>query len=173
MPWVEITTREPLTDDVRAKLARSVSDTMETVEFGHPTEKARRIDWTWFHVLPANMWAVGGQFDDTYVGGRKMAFARIIAPEGFMNSELKTRALSEVAKNIREAFAVGPDDDATGIWVICTEERELHWLVGRRATPLREIVDMTEGDVSQERRDEMQALFDGQAKMKDTFGIPR
>jgi phenylpyruvate tautomerase PptA (4-oxalocrotonate tautomerase family) len=173
MPWVEITTREPLADDVRANLARSISDTMETIEFGHPTEKARKIDWMWFHTLPANMWAVGGQFDDTYVRGRKLAFARIVAPEGFMNSELKARALSEVAKNIREALAVGPDDDATGIWVVCTEERERHWLVGNHTTPLLEIVDMMEGDVSQGRRDEMKALFDGQARLKDTFGIPK
>ena len=114
MPWVEITTREPLADDVRANLARSISDTMETIEFGHPTENARKVDWMWFHTLPANMWAVGGQFDDTYVRGRKLAFARIIAPEGFMNSELKAKALSEVAKNIRDALAVGPDDDPTG-----------------------------------------------------------
>lgn len=173
MPWVEITTREPLTDDVRASLARNISDTMETIEFGHPTEKARKMDWVWFHVLPANMWAIGGHLDDTYLGGRKMAFARIIAPEGFMNSELKARALSEVAKHIREALAVGPDDEANGIWVVCTEERELHWLVGHRTAPLLEIVDMMEGVVSQERRDEMQALFDGQAKLKDAFSIPR
>ena len=93
MPWVEVTTRELLADDVRANLARSISDTMETIEFGHPTENARKVDWIWFHTLPANMWAVGGQFDDTYARGRKLAFARIIAPEGFMNSELKARAL--------------------------------------------------------------------------------
>jgi hypothetical protein len=109
MPWVEITTREPLADDVRANLARSISDTMETIEFGHPTENARKVDWMWFHTLPANMWAVGGQFDDTYVRGRKLAFARI----------------------------------------------------------------MMEGDVSQGRGDEMEALFDGQARLKDTFGIPK
>jgi hypothetical protein len=173
MPWVEITTREPLTDDVRANLARSISDTMETIEFGHPTEKARQMDWVWFHVLAADMWAIGGRLDDTYLKGRKMAFARIIAPEGFMNAELKARSLSEVAKHIREALEVHPDDDATGIWVVCTEERELHWLIGNRMTPLREIVDMMDGDVPQERRDEMQALFDGQAKLKAAFGIPR
>jgi hypothetical protein len=173
MPWVEITTREPLSDEVRAKLARNISDTIETIEFGHPTEKARKMDWVWFHVLSANMWAIGGHLDDTYLAGRKMAFARIIAPEGFMNSELKAKALSEVAKHIREALAVGPDDEANGIWVVCTEERELHWHVGHRAAPLLEIVDMMDGEVSQVRRDEMQALFDGQAKLKEAFGIPQ
>jgi hypothetical protein len=70
-------------------------------------------------------------------------------------------------------LAVGSDDDASGIWVVCTEERERHWLVGDHTTPLLEIIDMMEGDVSQERRDEMQALFDGQARLKDTFGIPK
>lgn len=173
MPWVEVTTREPLADEIREGLARSISDTMETIEFGYPTEKARKMDWTWFHTLPATMWAVGGRFDDTYVARRKMAFARIIAPEGFMNAELKARALSEVAEHLREALAVGPDDDATGIWVVCTEERERHWLVGDHTTPLLEIVGMMDGEVSRERRDEMQALFDGQARLKDAFGIPK
>jgi hypothetical protein len=173
MPWVEITTREPLAEAARAKLARNISDTMETIEFGHPTEQARKMDWVWFHVMGATTWAIGGHLDDTYLRGRKMAFARIIAPEGFMNAELKARALSDVAAHIREALKVGPEDDASGIWVVCTEERELHWLVGRGTTPLREIVDMMEGEVSQARRDEMQALFDGQAKLKDAFGIPR
>src|SRR6202000_500761 len=147
--------------------------TMKTLDFAELRESARRVDWMWFHTLPADMWAVGGQFDDTYVGGRKLAFARIIAPEGFMNSELKARALSEVAENIREALTVGPHDDATGIWVVCTEERERHWLVGDHTTPLLEIVDMMEGNVSQRRRDEMKALFDGQARLKRQFGLPK
>jgi hypothetical protein len=56
---------------------------------------------------------------------------------------------------------------------VCTEERERHWLVGDHTTPLLEIVDMMEGDVSQGRRDDMEALFDGQARLKDTFGIPK
>lgn len=145
---------------------------MQTIEFGHPTEKARAVDWMWFHTLPANAWAVGGRFDDTYVRGRNMAFARIIAPEGFMNAELKAKALSEVARNIREALGIGLNDDATGVWVVCHEERERHWLVGNHTTPLLEIVNMMEGEVSQERRAEMQARFDGQAKLREAFDIP-
>ena len=57
-----------------------------------PTKSAKMIDWMWFHTMPADSWAVGGRFDDTYVKGRKMAFARIIAPQGLMNTELKSRA---------------------------------------------------------------------------------
>ena len=61
---------------------------MMTVEIGGPTESAKLIDWMWFHTMPADSWAVGSRFDETYVKGRKMALARIIAPQGLMNAEL-------------------------------------------------------------------------------------
>ena len=173
MPWVEVFTREPLPDHTRAKLAQSLSDTMETVEFGHPTESGRTIDWMWFHTLPANMWAVGGRFDDTYVKGRTMCFARIIAPEALMNTELKHRAINAVAKDLREALGVAPNDDATGIWVVCIEIKERQWLIGDHIAPVSELVDFLNGDVSQKRRNGMRATFEGQAKCKDAFGIPK
>jgi phenylpyruvate tautomerase PptA (4-oxalocrotonate tautomerase family) len=80
MPFVEVFTREKLSDESRAKLAEELSNTIMTVEVGGPTESAKMIDWMWFHTMPADSWAVGGRFDDTYVKGRKMALARIIAP---------------------------------------------------------------------------------------------
>ena len=85
MPFVEVFTREKLSDEVRAKLAEELSNTIMTVEVGGPTESAKMIDWMWFHTMPADSWAVGGRFDDTYVKGPKMALARIIAPKGLMN----------------------------------------------------------------------------------------
>ena len=80
MPFVEVFTREKLSDEIRAKLAEELSDTMMNVEIGGATESAKLIDWMWFHTMPADSWAVGGRFDNTYVKGRKMALARIIAP---------------------------------------------------------------------------------------------
>ena len=96
MPFVEVFTREKLSGEIRAKLAEELSNTIMTVEVGGPTESAKMIDWMWFHTMPADSWAVGGRFDDTYVKGRKMALARIIAPQGLMNTELKSRAVKEV-----------------------------------------------------------------------------
>ena len=102
MPFVEVFTREKLSDGVRAKLAEDLSSTVMTVEIGGPTESAKMIDWMWFHTMPADSWAaVGGRFDDTYVKGRKMALARIIAPPGLMNADLKSRAVKEVAESSR------------------------------------------------------------------------
>jgi hypothetical protein len=80
MPFVEVFTREELSDAVRAKLAETLLVTMINLELGHPTDHARAIGWVWFHTLPGTAWAVGGRFDDTYIKGRKMGLARIIAP---------------------------------------------------------------------------------------------
>jgi len=94
MPFVEVFTREELSDAVRAKLAETLLVTMMNIEIGHPTDHARAIGWVWFHTLPGTSWAVGGRFDDTYIKGRKMGLARITAPEGILNSELKSKALA-------------------------------------------------------------------------------
>jgi hypothetical protein len=101
-----------------------------------------------------------------------MCFARIIAPEALMNTELKHRAINAIAENLREALG-GPDDDATDIWVVCIEIKERQWLIGDHIAPVSELVDFLNGDVSQERRDEMRATFEGQAKCKGAFGIPK
>ena len=114
MPFVEVVTREELSDAVRAKLAESLLVTMMNIELGHPTDHAREIGWVWFHTLPGTSWAVGGRFDDTYIKGRKMGLAKIIAPEGILNSELKSKALAEVTKNLRDAMGAEDDDDGLG-----------------------------------------------------------
>ena len=44
MPFVEVFTREKLSDEVRAKLAEGLSNTVMTVEVGRPTESAKMID---------------------------------------------------------------------------------------------------------------------------------
>jgi hypothetical protein len=45
MPFVEVFTREELSDAVRAKLAETLLVTMMNLEIGHPTDHARAIGW--------------------------------------------------------------------------------------------------------------------------------
>jgi phenylpyruvate tautomerase PptA (4-oxalocrotonate tautomerase family) len=66
MSFVEVFTREKLSDEIRAKLAEELSNTMMTVEIGGPTESAKMIDWMWFHTMPADSWAVGGRFESIF-----------------------------------------------------------------------------------------------------------
>ena len=44
MPFVEVFTREELSDDIRRKLAEELSNTIMTVELGGPTESAKMIE---------------------------------------------------------------------------------------------------------------------------------
>lgn len=173
MPWVEVTTREPLAQDTKASLARALATTVTEIEVSSATEAARYVDWMWFRVLPADDWAVGGEFSEAHVRGRTMCFAHIITPEAFLNRELQLKVISEVALKLREALTTAPDDDGSGIWVILTEIPQGKWWAGGRPMPLSQLIDVMDGDVSRARRVEMQAHFDGYDKMKDTFEIPR
>ncbi len=163
MPFVEVFTGEELSDAVRAKLAESLLVTMMKLEIGHPTDHARAIGWVWFHTLPGTSWAVGGRFDNTYIKGRKMGYARIIAPEGILNRELKSKALAEVTKNLRNAMGAEDGDDASGIFAIYEEVPAGHWANGGKILSLNELLKQMGGDVSEERKNEMKALFDGRA----------
>jgi phenylpyruvate tautomerase PptA (4-oxalocrotonate tautomerase family) len=159
MPFVEVFTREKLSDEIRAKLAEELSNTIMTVEVGGPTESAKMIDWMWFHTMPADSWAVGGRLDDTYVKGRKMALARIIAPQGLMNTELKSRAVKEVARVLKTALGVGREDDDTGIFTMCVEIDDGQWAVGTKIPTLFQLLDNLGGSVSEQRRAEIQRRF--------------
>jgi phenylpyruvate tautomerase PptA (4-oxalocrotonate tautomerase family) len=159
MPFVEVFTREKLSDEIRSKLAEDLSNTVMTVEVGGPTESAKMIDWMWFHTMPADSWAVGGRFDDTYVKGRKMAHARIIAPQGLMNTELKSRANKEVARVLKAALGVGSEDDDTGIFTMCVEIDDGQWGIGAKIPTLFEVVDNLGGSVSEQRLAEMLARY--------------
>jgi phenylpyruvate tautomerase PptA (4-oxalocrotonate tautomerase family) len=172
MPFVEVVTREELSDAVRAKLAENLLVTMMNIEIGHPTDQARTIGWVWFHTLPGTSWAVGGRFDDTYIKGRKMGFARIIAPEGILNSELKAKALAEVTKSLRDAMGAEDEDDGLGVFAIYEEVPAGHWANGGNILPLSELLKKMGGDVSEERKREIKALFGGQAALRERFGIP-
>jgi phenylpyruvate tautomerase PptA (4-oxalocrotonate tautomerase family) len=163
MPFVEVFTREELSDAVRAKLAEALLVTMMNLEIGHPTDHARAIGWVWFHTLPGTAWAVGGRFDDTYIKGRKMGYARIIAPQGILNRELQSKALAEVTKNLRDAMGAEDDDDSSGIFAIYEEVPAGHWANGGKILALNELLKEMGGDVSEESKREMKARFDGRA----------
>ena len=159
MPFVEVFTREKLSNEIRAKLAEELSNTIMTVEVGGPTESAKLIDWMWFHTMPVDSWAVGGRFDDMYVKGRKMALARIIAPQGLMNADLKSRAVKEVARVMKAALGVGKDDDDTGIFTMCVEIDDGQWAAGEKIPALSQLLDNLGGNVSEQRRAEMSARY--------------
>jgi phenylpyruvate tautomerase PptA (4-oxalocrotonate tautomerase family) len=159
MPFVEVFTREKLSDEIRTKLAEELSNTIMTVELGGPTESAKLLDWMWFHTMPADSWAVGGRFDDSYVKGRKMAHARIIAPQGLMNTELKSRVVKEVARVLKAALGVGREEDDTGIWTMCVEIDDGQWAVGAKIPTLSQFLDTLGANVSEQRRAEMTARY--------------
>jgi phenylpyruvate tautomerase PptA (4-oxalocrotonate tautomerase family) len=159
MPFVQVFTRANLSKEVRAKLAEDLSNTMQTVEIGHPTESAKLVDWMWFQTAPADTWAVGGRFDDTYVKGRKMALAKIIAPQGLMNAELKAEAVKQVARCVKSALGVKDGEDDSGIFTMCVEIDNGQFAVGETIPTLFDLLDILGGEVSQERRDEMGAKY--------------
>ncbi|WP_337024525.1 MULTISPECIES: tautomerase family protein [unclassified Pantoea] len=173
MPFIEITTREVIPAGQKSTLAQALSDTMLNIEIGGPTDAACTRDWIWFHVLSADDWAIGGRFDETYRRGRMMCLARIIAPEGFMNTELKLRAIAEVTADIRKELKTDPSDDGTGIWVHLTEIPEGQWGAAGLPTPLFSLIDGMGGTVSDQRRNEMEEHFTGINKLRDHFGIPK
>jgi len=155
MPFIEVFTREKLSDEIRAKLAEELSNTAMTVELGGPNESAKLIDWMWFHTMPADSWAVGGRFDDTYVKGRKMALARIIAPQGLLNTEVKSRFIKEVARVLKAAL--GSEEDDNGIWTMCVEINDGQWGLGEKIPTMSQFLDNL--GVSEQRRADMSARY--------------
>jgi hypothetical protein len=64
MPWVQVFTREsPADRDALSPGEAAIYDDTQ-IEIGHPSERAHALDWMWFHTLPGDAWAVGGEFDD-------------------------------------------------------------------------------------------------------------
>ena len=159
MPFIEVLTREKLSDEIRAKLAEELGNTAMTIELGGATDSAKLVDWTWFHTMPADSWAVGGRFDDTYVKGRKMAFARVITPQGLLTSELKSRMVKEVARVLKAALGVGREEADTGIIVNLVEIDDGQFGVGATIPTLFQLLDILGANVSEQRRAEMSARY--------------
>jgi phenylpyruvate tautomerase PptA (4-oxalocrotonate tautomerase family) len=159
MPFVEVFTREKLSDEIRVRLAEELGNTMMTIELGGPTESAKMVDWTWFHTMPADSWAVGGRFDDKYAKGRKFAYARIIAPQGLMTNELKSRAVKEIALVLKSALGISKEQDDTGILVNLIEIDDGQFGVGATIPTLFQLLDILGANVSEQRRAEMSARY--------------
>ena len=170
LPFVQLTTREPISQETKASLAGALSDALLTIEVGKPTEGGKAVDWMWFRFLPEDDWAVGGEFSGHYVRGKTMCHAQIIAPEALMNNELKHKAISEVTRILREGLVKDPNDYGSGIWVIITEVPGDQWGSGGKTMTLPQLIEVMEGDVSQSRRAAMQAYVDGLDHMKKRFG---
>ena len=88
-----------------------------------------------------------------------MALARIIAPQGLMNAELKSRAVREVARILKAALGVGPEEDDTGIFTMCIEIDDGQWATGEKIPTLFQLLDNLGGTVSEQRRAEMSARY--------------
>jgi hypothetical protein len=85
---------------------------------------------------------------------------------------VKSKALAEVTKNLRDAMGAGNDDDTSGVFAIYEEVPAGHWANGGNILTLRELLKEMGGNVPDERKREMNALFYGQAALKEHFGIP-
>lgn len=64
------------------------------------------------------------------------------------------------------------DDDGLGVFAIYEEVPAGHWANGGNILPLGELLEKMGGEVPEDRKREMQALFKGQAALKEHFGIP-
>jgi phenylpyruvate tautomerase PptA (4-oxalocrotonate tautomerase family) len=109
--------------------------------------------------VPADSWAVGGRFDDTYVKGRKMAFAGVITPQGLLTPELKSRVAKEVARVLKAALGVGREEADTGIIVNLIEIDDGQFGVGATILTLFQLLDILSANVSEQRRAEMSARY--------------
>jgi hypothetical protein len=67
-------------------------------------------------------------------------FVPIITPEGILNGELKSKALAEVTKNLRDAMGTEDDDDTSGVFAIYEEVPAGHWANCGKILPLSELL---------------------------------
>ena len=170
MPYVQVTTREPISQETKVALAKALSDAVLTIEIGGPTEGGKDVDWMWFNVQPAEDWAVGGEFSSKYVRGRLICQAVVIAPKWLMNRELQLKAIAEVTRILREQLSVDPEDDGTGIFVFIVEVPLMKWGLSGGNITLPQLIEHMNGDVSPERRAEMKANSEGLDRLRESFG---
>ena len=173
MPFVEVTTRKPLSKETKVSLANRLSTAVSEIEVGKVTDGVRSVDWMWFRVLPEDDWAVGGKFGGEYVKGRLMCLAHVIAPEALMTTGLQAKAIADITRILREELGADPQDDGTGIFVIVSEVPDTKWGAGGEPMPLPKLLGIMDGDVSDERKAGMRAHYEGVDKMKEAFGIPK
>jgi hypothetical protein len=76
-----------------------------------------------------------------------------------MNTELKSRAVKEVARVLKAALGVGKGEDDTGIFTMCVEIDDGQWGVGAKIPALFQLLDNLGGNVSEQRLAEMRAQY--------------
>jgi hypothetical protein len=76
-----------------------------------------------------------------------------------MNTELKSRAVKEVARVLKAALGVGREEDDTGIFTMCVEIDDGQWAAGTKIPTLFQLLDNLGGTVSEQRRVEMSARY--------------
>ena len=82
------------------------------------------------------------------------------------------QAIEGITQHIRDALAKDPADNGTGIWMHLIEIPQGQWGTAGYASPLLELIGKMDGAVSDQRRREIEAHFEGHAGMKSAFGIP-
>ena len=170
MPYVQVTTREPIPRETKVSLAKALSDAVLTIEVGSPTEGGKDVDWMWFNVQPVEDWAVGGEFSPKYIRGRLVCQAVVIAPQWLMNPEMQLKAIAEITRILREHLGADPKDDGTGIWIFITEVPMVKWGISASTITLPQLIEHMNGDVSAERRAEMKANVEGLDRLRESFG---
>jgi phenylpyruvate tautomerase PptA (4-oxalocrotonate tautomerase family) len=69
------------------------------------------------------------------------------SPRGHPERELKSKALAEVTKNLRDAMGTEDDDDSSGIFAIHEEVPAGHWANGGKILALSELLKRNESTV--------------------------
>jgi phenylpyruvate tautomerase PptA (4-oxalocrotonate tautomerase family) len=172
MPMVEIFTRERLPDAARGILAESLTKTMIGLELETVTDNARSMSIGVFHTLGKTGLIVGGAPDGLYEHGRKFAIARVVSPEAFLDARLKEQAIAEITSSLRQSLGSAPQDDGSGIFVSVEEVPADNWGSRGRVSRLPNIISRADGHISEGRRRDMEAHFDGIFEDAETLRNP-
>ena len=117
-----------LDDTSRAKLAESLTSAVLGVEVGSDNPVARSGIMVLFHEQPAERWAIGGRFDDTYVAGAGRLLITTQAMEGVWTKERRKQLIKRYYEALRDALDLGPDPSLLGsCWVLFSQIEDGSW----------------------------------------------
>ncbi len=88
-----------------------------------------------------------------------LVLTNVLTGKSAMNAERAQRYARWVGILYIIALGVAEGDDDTGIWVTCEEVTNGNWGVGEKIPSLFQLPDMFGGDVSEDRRKVMEALY--------------
>jgi len=94
-------------DTSRGKLAESLTSAVLGVEVGSDNPVARRGIMILFHEQPAERWAVGGRFDDTYVAGGGRLLIITQAMEGVWTDERRKQLIERYYEALCQVLDLG------------------------------------------------------------------